>query len=305
MTQPVTALLDGRVVAGHGRRFVVETDSSERLTCLTAGRSVQAVCGDRVRVATDPEPRILEVLPRHSLFSKADARGRAVPAVANLDRVIMVLAPIPAPELFLMDKYLAAIEGMGIQAGIVLNKMDLVDADDDGGLGRRLAYLGDIGYPVYKVSTRDGSGLKALTTTLQGHDSMLVGQSGVGKSSLLNMLVPEARHRIDELSAATDEGRHTTTATTLHPLAQGGALVDSPGVRDLELSVRDPGGIGPLFRDIRAAAPGCRFADCLHIREPGCAVMLAVEQKVILESRYSSYKKLVNTMRQAKERKYD
>jgi len=196
-------------------------------------------------------------------------------------------------------------EAMGIQAGIVLNKMDLVDEDDDGGLGRRLAYLGDIGYPVYKVSTRDGSGLKALTTTLQGHDSMLVGQSGVGKSSLLNMLVPEARHRIDELSAATDEGRHTTTATTLHPLAQGGALVDSPGVRDLELSVRDPGGIGPLFRDIRAAAPGCRFADCLHIREPGCAVMLAVEQKVILESRYSSYKKLVNTMRQAKERKYD
>ena len=305
MTQPVIALLDGRVVVGHGRRFVVETDSGERLTCLTASRTVQAVCGDRVRITTDPEPRILEVLPRRSLFSKADARGRAVPAVANLDRVIMVLAPIPAPELFLMDKYLAAIEGMGIEAGIVLNKMDLVDADDDGGLGRRLAYLGGIGYPVYKVSTRDGSGLKALTTALQGHDSMLVGQSGVGKSSLLNMLVPEAGHRIDELSAATDEGRHTTTATTLHPLAQGGALVDSPGVRDLELSVRDPGGIGPLFRDICAAAPNCRFADCLHIREPGCAVMLAVEQKVILESRYSSYKKLVNTMRQAKERKYD
>ena len=306
MTQPVIALLDGRVVAGHGRRFVVETDAGERLTCLTAGRSVHAVCGDRVRVEPGPDDALIrEVLPRRSLFSKADARGRAVPAAANLDRIIMVLAPIPAPELFLMDKYLAAIEGMGIEAGIVLNKMDLVDADDDGGLGRRLAYLGGISYPVYKVSTRDGSGLEALTTALQGHDSMLVGQSGVGKSSLLNMLVPEAGHRIDELSAATDEGRHTTTATTLHPLAQGGALVDSPGVRDLELSTRDPGGIGPLFRDTRGVAPRCRFADCLHIREPGCAVMLAVEQKVILESRYSSYKKLVNTMRQAKERKYD
>lgn len=296
---------EARVVAGHGRRFVVETEGGARLVCLTAGRSVQPVCGDRVRVATDAEPRILEVLPRRSLFSKADGRGRAVPAVANLDRVIMVLAPMPAPELFLMDKYLAAIEGMGIEAGIVLNKMDMVDEDDDGGLGRRLAYLAGLGYPLYKVSTRDGTGLKEFATALMGHDSLLVGQSGVGKSSLLNRLVPEAGHRIDELSAATDEGRHTTTATTLHPLAQGGALVDSPGVRDLELSVRDPGGIGPLFRDIRAVAPHCRFANCLHLQEPGCAVKQAVEERNIPESRYTSYRWLMTTMRQAKDRKYD
>jgi ribosome biogenesis GTPase len=294
-----------RVVAGHGRRFVVETEDGARLTCLTAGRTVQPVCGDRVRVAIDAEPRILEVLPRRSLFSKADGRGRAVPAVANLDRVIMVLAPIPAPELFLMDKYLAAIEGMGIEAGIVLNKMDMVDEDDDGGLGRRLAYLGGLGYPVYKVSTQDGTGLVEFTAALMGHDSLLVGQSGVGKSSLLNRLVPEAGHRIDELSAATDEGRHTTTATTLHPLGQGGALVDSPGVRDLELSVRDPGGIGPLFRDIRAVAPHCRFANCLHLQEPGCAVKEAVEEEKLPRSRYTSYKWLMTTMQQAKDRKYD
>ena len=296
---------EGRVVAGHGRRYAVETTEAKRLICLTAGRAVQPVCGDRVRVAVDAEPRILEVLPRRSLFSKVDGRGRAVPAVANLDRVIMVLAPIPAPELFLMDKYLAAIEGMGIEAGIVLNKMDLVDEDDDGGLSRRLAYLGTLGYPVYKVSTRDGSGLKALASALQGHDNVLVGQSGVGKSSLLNLLVPEAGHRIDELSAATDEGRHTTTATTLHPLAQGGALVDSPGVRDLELSIRDPGGIGPLFRDIRAVAPHCRFANCLHLQEPGCAVKQAVEEERLPRSRYTSYKWLITTMQQAKDRKYD
>ena len=296
---------EARVVAGHGRRFVVETEDGTRLTCLTAGRTVQPICGDRVQVATDAEPHILKVLPRRSLFSKADGRGRAVPAVANLDRVIMVLAPIPSPELFLMDKYLAAIEGMGIEAGIVLNKMDLVDEDDDGGLGRRLGYLGTLDYPVYKVSTRDGSGLEAIAAALRGHDSLLVGQSGVGKSSLLNMLVPEAGHRIDELSAATDEGRHTTTATTLHPLAGGGALVDSPGVRDLELSVRDPGDIGPLFRDIRSIAKDCRFANCLHLQEPGCAVKEAVEEEKLPRSRYTSYKWLMTTMQQAKDRKYD
>lgn len=296
---------NARVVAGHGRRFVVETDSGERVLCLTATRSVQPVCGDRVRIGTGDAPDILTVLPRRSLFSKADARGRPVAAAANLDLVLMVLAPVPAPELFLMDKYLASIEGMAIAAGIVLNKMDLMDEEDDGGLGRRLDYLRGLGYPVHRVSTRTGSGMEALAAALGGHDSLLVGQSGVGKSSLLNTLVPEARHRIDELSAATDEGRHTTTRTTLHPLPGGGSLLDSPGVRDLELTDRDPAHVGPLFRDICAAAARCRFANCLHLQEPGCAVKVAVEAGAIPESRYTSYRWLMTTMQQAKDRKYD
>jgi ribosome biogenesis GTPase len=301
----MTTPREARVVAGNGRRFVVETQDGARVICLTAGRNVQPVCGDRVRVTADAEPRILEVMSRRSLFSKADHRGRAVPAAANLDRIFLVLAPIPVPELFLMDKYLAAIEGMHIEAGIVLNKMDLVDEDDDGGLSRRLTYLSGLGYPVHRVSTQDGSGLGEFSAALEGHDSMLVGQSGVGKSSLLNTLVPDAGHRIDELSAATDEGRHTTTATTWHPLPDGGGLVDSPGVRDLELVVRDPAEIGPLFRDIRAIAPRCRFANCLHLQEPGCAVKEAIEEEKLPGSRYTSYKWLMTTMQQAKDRKYD
>jgi ribosome biogenesis GTPase len=296
---------DARVVAGHGRRFVVETETGERILCLTATRSVQPVCGDRVRIGAGDAPGILEVLPRRSLFSKADARGRPVPAAANLDFVLMVLAPLPAPELFLMDKYLASIEGMGIAAAIVLNKMDLVDPDDDGGLGRRLDYLHRLGYPLHRVSTRSGEGMAELAAALEGHDSLLVGQSGVGKSSLLNALVPEADHRIDELSGATDEGRHTTTRSTLHHLPGGGALVDSPGVRDLELSDRDPAHVGPLFRDIREASSRCRFANCLHLQEPGCAVKEAVGSGTILESRYTSYRWLMTTMQQAKDQKYD
>ncbi len=302
MTAPSSA---ARVVAGHGRRFVVETAAGERLLCLTATRNLQPVCGDEVRIGAGTTPHIEEVLPRRSLFSKADARGRPVPTAANLDQVLMVLAPVPVPELFLMDKYLASIEGMRLAAAIVLNKMDLVDEDDDGGLGRRLDYLNGLGYPVYRVSTHTGEGLEGLAAALQGHDSLLVGQSGVGKSSLLNTLVPEADHRIDELSAATDEGRHTTTRTTLHPLPAGGTLFDSPGVRDLELTDRDPAHVGPLFRDIREAAMRCRFANCLHLEEPGCAVKEAVENEAIPASRYTSYKWLMTTMQQAKDRKYD
>lgn len=305
MTHPGSAPVEGRVVAGHGRRFVVETSEGARVSALTAGRQVQPICGDRVRIEPGPDDAlILEVLPRASLFCKSDDRGRAVPAAANLDQVVLTLAVEPRPEAFLTDKYLAAIASMQLSASILLNKIDLpecaaVEAS------AHLGYLERLGYRIFRVNTRDGSGLDALRSGLTGRSSMLVGQSGVGKSSLLNALVPEARSRITELSAATGEGKHTTTATTLHPLPGGGTLLDSPGVRDLTLSHCPPQALRGLFLEFPGHAAHCRFADCLHIREPGCAVRAAVEQKEILESRYSSYKKLVNTMRQAEERKYD
>ena len=231
MMRSDAAMLEGRVVAGHGRRYVVETVEGKRLLCLTAGRAVQPVCGDRVQVEPDADgASIRVVLPRTSLFSKTDHRGAAVPAAANLDLVLVAQAVEPQPDAFLTDKYLASIAGMGLKAGIVFNKIDLpdvaaVEAD------ARLTYFEGLGYPVFRLSTKAGLGLEQLKAALKDKSSMLVGQSGVGKSSLLNILVPEARSRITELSAATGEGKHTTTATTLHPLPGGGSLLDSPGVR--------------------------------------------------------------------------
>lgn len=299
------ASAEARVVAGHGRRFAVETEDGRRHVCLTAGRNLQPVCGDRVRVeAGVVSPHILEVLPRTSLFSKADNRGKLVALAANLDRVLVTLAVLPEPDAFLTDKYLASIAGMRLAAGVVFNKMDLGDAPR-AEAAARLAYLEGIGYPVFRVSARNGAGMEALKRALTGESCLLVGQSGVGKSSLLNTLVPGARHRIDELSAATDEGRHTTTATTLHPLPGSGALVDSPGVRDLMLATREPQSLAALFREFPARAAECRFKDCLHLQEPGCAVKAAVERGGILESRYLSYQRLVKTMQQAKSRMYD
>jgi|SRR5215469_908157 len=296
---------EARVVAGHGRRFAVETEEGKRLVCLTAGRDVSPVCGDRVRIEDEVVgPRILEVRPRRSLFSKADNRGKAVAVAANLDRVLVTLATRPKPEGFLTDKYLASLAGMGIAAGVVFNKTDLADsaaAMDAAGLD----YLESIGYPVFRLSAKIGDGLGDLQRALQGHCSLLVGQSGVGKSSLLNALVPEASRRIDELSSATEEGRHTTTATSLHPLPGGGALLDSPGVRDLVLANREPQAVAALFVEFPGYAQQCRFQDCLHLQEPGCAVKAAVESGGIPESRYKSYQRLVKAMKQAEDRKYD
>jgi ribosome biogenesis GTPase len=294
---PTTALLEGRVVAGHGRRFAVESADGRRLLCLTAGRSLQPVCGDRVRVEATPDGGVIQgLLPRASLFSKADARGRPQPAAANVEQVLVTLAMTPAPELFLLDKYLAAIVGMDIAAGIVFNKADLPAGPEQPVVDERLRYLGTLGYPVFRVSVETGDGMSGLSEALKGKYSLLVGQSGVGKSSLLNALIPGAGQRINELTAATDEGRHTTTGTTLHPLAAGGALLDSPGVRDLALVREHPQELARLFMDLKATAEHCRFKDCLHQREPACAVMAAVEKGLIPQDRYQSYRKLLNTM---------
>jgi len=296
-------LLEARVLAGHGRRFVVETSDGTRLTCLTASRALQPVCGDRLRV--DPgEALIRELLPRRSLFSKADARGKPRPVAANLDRVLVTLAVEPAVELFLLDKYLASIAGMGIEAAIIFNKTDL-PGDTPTPIRQQLGYYRGIGYPVFDASTRSGSGLDTLKTALAGGMSLLVGQSGVGKSSLLNALVPDARRRIDELSTATGEGKHTTTVTTLHALPGGGALLDSPGVRDLALSVVAPRDVARLFIEFTRHASDCRFPDCSHEKEPGCAVQAATKQGEILESRYGNYLKLLRVMRKSEKQKYD
>ena len=296
-------LLEARVLAGHGRRFVVETPDGAHLTCLTATKSLQPVCGDRLRVEPG-EALIRELLPRRSLFSKADARGKPRPVAANLDRVLVTLAVEPAAELFLLDKYLASIAGMGIEAAIVFNKTDLLGGAPPT-LQRQLIYYRGIGYPVFEVSSRSGAGLGELKTALTGRMNLMAGQSGVGKSSLLNAFVPDARRRIAELSAATGEGKHTTTVTTLHPLPGGGTLLDSPGVRDLALSHIAPGEVTKLFREFPRYAAACRFPDCSHEHEPGCALQAASKHGEILESRYENYLKLLRVMKKAEKQRYD
>jgi len=230
---------------------------------------------------------VLEQLPRRTELTRPDRRGRVEVLAANLDLIVVVVAPEPPVDPFVTDRYLAAAEAMGCAAIVVANKCDL-DAPPPQGL----AEYERIGYPVVSVSAETGAGADELAGMLSGHCGILVGQSGVGKSSLLNALVPGSDVPTGTLSDATGEGRHTTTASMLHDLPGGGELIDSPGVRDYAPALRAADEVFRGFREIAAAAPHCRFADCRHLREPNCAVKAAVEAGAISPRRYESYRRL-------------
>jgi len=265
-------------------------DGSEVLA-RAAGRELQFACGDEAWCQYDDRHdqwQVQEVAPRRSALYRTNTRGRPELVAANLDCLAIVLAPLPEPDLFLVDRYLAAAHSAGIATLLLSNKADLAFTP---AAQTELAALGRTGCEVLACSAQSGAGLEALRVRLRNRCSMLVGQSGVGKSSLLRALVPWAEAAIGALLKG-DEGRHTTSVTVLHDLPGGGTLIDSPGVRDFApaleyLDARDLG-----FAEVALLAPQCRFADCAHLQEPDCAVRQAVASGAISTRRYESYRRL-------------
>lgn len=199
---------------------------------------------------------------------------------------------MPAPDFGLCDRYLAAAEWNGLAGCIVANKCDLDDVS--GMLAPALEDYVRIGYPVLRASKRLAEGVDALSERLAGETSALVGQSGVGKSSLTNRLVPGVEAAVDEVSRASESGRHTTSTASLYALPCGGELIDSPGVRDFSPPLPAPREIAGGYREISVAAADCRFRDCLHLREPGCAVAEARSAGRISARRLDSYRRLLS-----------
>ena len=282
----------GRVVTSHGRDATVVDDSGHRVHCRLQGRRLAVVCGDRVRwkaASTEGgDGIVVEVLPRRNHLARIDARGNAEPVAANLTQIVAVVAPVPAPDFGLCDRYLAAAEWNGLAACVVANKSDL--PDEAGKLHAALADYARIGYVVLRASKRLADGVGALRGHLAGGTSVLVGQSGVGKSSLTNALVPGVEAAVAEVTRASESGRHTTTTSSLYVLPTGGELIDSPGVRDFAPPLPPPREVAGGFREIAAASIHCRFRDCVHRGEPGCAVIADVE---ITPRRLESYRKLL------------
>ncbi|MBS0578024.1 MAG: ribosome small subunit-dependent GTPase A [Proteobacteria bacterium] len=288
MQQTVT----GQVIAAFGRHMLVRLAGGAELRARPFGRALTVVCGDQVRCHLDArheELHVLEVLARRHALYRSNLRGAAEPVVANLTRLLVVLAPLPLPDFFVIDRYLCAASSAGIAATLVLNKAEL-------GLGEQaaaeLTVYDSLGYATLHCSAETGTGLDALRGVLTpGSVAALVGQSGVGKSSLVRRLAPDAQIEIGEL-VREEEGRHTTTAARLYDLEGGAALIDSPGVRDFAPAVEalDERSLG--FAEVEQLAPGCRFADCRHMREPACAVRAAVEDGRMHARRYESYRRL-------------
>ena len=231
---------------------------------------------------------MLEVLPRRTALYRSNARGGTEAVLANLTRLLVVIAPVPQPDPFVTDRYLAAAESAGIAATPVLNKAEL---GMDTALRAQLDVYVAVGYECMTVSATTGEGVDALLSACAGRVAALVGQSGVGKSSLLRRLAPDAEVEIGGLMRE-EEGRHTTTVSRLYELPGGGKLIDSPGVRDFAPAIDrlDPRHLG--FIEVARLAPGCRFLDCRHMREPGCAVRAGVESGSMDARRYESYRRL-------------
>jgi len=282
-----------RVVECFGRRVIVQSPNGVRAPAAVFGKRLEVLCGDDVNIrrnASDGELQIFEVQPRRSVFARTDSRGRTELLVANLTLLCVVIAPEPAPDFYMVDRYLAGAAYAGLRTLVLLNKSEL--SDDS-----LLSEYAHAGYRTLSVSAIQETGVETLRTLLTGEIFLLAGQSGVGKSTLTNALIPDSTQSTRELSVASGEGKHTTVSAALFDLPQGGALIDSPGVRDYAPPPLDDNKVQVGWPEILQLAPQCRFNDCLHLREPGCAVLAALESNSISARRYEGYKRLMNIMR--------
>jgi len=284
----MTQQLTGRVTAVYGRHYRVDTPAGV-LECVTRGKKGGIACNDRVTCrATGAGGGVIETtLPRDNLLYRSD-QFRSKLLAANVDQVFIVTAATPSPDPDLLNRCLVAAEAADIPARIVVNKTDLAET---GTLLERLAGLEALGYPVIPLSAKQDAG--PLRTWLAGKTSILVGASGVGKSTLINALVPEAAVATREVSESLDTGKHTTTHTRLYPLPEGGSLIDSPGMQEFGLGHLDLAALQHAFPEFRPLAGRCRFHNCRHLQEPNCAVLAAVEAGEIARTRWQSYRKLM------------
>lgn len=270
--------LTGRVAVRHGQNLLVADDAGELHHCLLRQNLGEVVCGDWVVWQPTGSGGVITArLDRASTLSRPDYAGRHKAIAANITQVVVVVAARPEPNEYLVDQYLVAAEQIGVAALIALNKIDLVEGAEREALLARFAPYPVIGYPLVTVSAKRAQGLVPLTERLRDHTSILVGQSGVGKSSLVNALLPDREAQTGRLSEATGHGRHTTSAATLYRLPGGGELIDSPGVRSFRLGRLDRPQLEQGFREFRDYIGHCQFRDCSHAHEPGCAIRDAVD----------------------------
>ena len=301
--------MTGLVIRNTGSWYDVRTDDGQLFACKVKGnfrlrgiRSTNPVAvGDRVEIKPlSDSPRdgdgadafISEILDRRNYIirkaSNLSKQSHIIAANVDLACLVVTIAH-PETSTTFIDRFLASAEAYRVPVAILFNKVDLYDADERRYLDAVMHLYRTLDYPCYAVSAVTGEGIEALTTQLQGKVSLFSGNSGVGKSTLLNLLVPDAKARVAALSEAHDQGQHTTTFSEMFDLPSGGAIIDTPGIRGFGTFDFEREEVSHYFREIFRISADCRFGNCTHTHEPGCAVLAALENHEIAASRYQSY----------------
>jgi len=284
--------MQGLVVASYGKRYEVELTDKARISCVTRGKKTDLACGDIVNIKlTDKAEGVVESSqPRKSLLYRSNAFKSKILA-SNVTQIIIVLATQPSFYEALLNRCLVAAEAAKIKPLIVLNKCDLADADD---AKNKLQLYQDLGYQVVHLSAKQD--IRTLQPYLVNHQSVLVGQSGMGKSTIINALLPNQNVRTQIMSEALDSGKHTTTATHLYHLDPNSSLIDSPGLQEFGLNHLSQEELELAFIEFRPFLGKCRFNNCKHSHEPDCAVMNAVDKGQISSVRLGFYQDLAHEL---------
>jgi len=288
-----SALLSARVITNYGKSIIAELADKQLIRCRPRQNLEQIVCGDNVliQIMDNGDAIVAAIQARDSLLKKPGFGGKLKPMAANIDQVVIVMAVQPEPNPYLIDRYLVATENLHAEGLILLNKIDL--AKDETILTSLLEEYITLGYQVLPTSISDTESMHSLQQRLNHKTSILVGLSGVGKSALINTLLPDQNIRVGEVSAASGEGTHTTTGSILYHLPEGGDIIDSPGVRDFGLWNTSADDVLYGFVELRNHAGHCKFSDCKHDIEPDCAIKDALADGEISEQRFNHYKKIV------------
>jgi len=295
------------VIARYNKNILIETEQGEILPAVARKKLSHIVCGDKITWESSGvnEAVITGMQERTTLLSRPDRRGQLKPIAANIDQMIIVNAVNADDEtkqanrfnIDLIDHYLVAAETLGISPTIVANKADRCDEQHQDSIYQQLKHYQKIGYPVITTSCKTGAGLDTLEKKLENNTSILVGESGVGKSSLIKQLLPDQQIRIGKLSAISGQGMHTTTTTTLYHLSCAGNLIDSPGVREFSLWNITAHELADGFREFLEFFGQCKFRNCRHSGEQGCRLEIAVDDGAIQEQRLSSYRRILATLK--------